>query len=243
MKSNSKNFFSTIAAVSMILPVFAIAAGVYLVTRPQTLESEAAYRRGREPRERIGIRTQRQAKLPRFKRMDSKKKALVKPTAAPTRAVVAEATLVGQLQLEGRPKPPNKQWKTAIAFTARQTSQKYPKYTRLFVTDERGVFTLDKMEPGEYEITVKGVHTLRVKRTVSLKPGTNHVSFDTLLEGDADNNNKIDSNDLQLLSKSFNKRRGQSGYNENADFNQDGKVDILDFSLLAKNWQKTGASQ
>jgi hypothetical protein len=233
-KVDPKGLFSALAAVSMILPVLALVAGVYLVTKPQELRSGAFYQKGSgEPRERIGVRKSPKKVIPKEKIKQTKKSKSEKRKQV--------ATFFGQVQLEGRQeKPPSEQWITKLIITARPIGSKISKYNQLVTTDKQGVFFLGEMTPGDYEFTVKGVHTLRIKERVTVKPGVNGYLFKVLPEGDADNNNVVDKNDFQQVLKAFNKRKGNPAYNENADFNQDGKVDILDFSLLAKNWQKKG---
>jgi hypothetical protein len=230
-KVSLKGLFSALTAVSMILPVFALVAGVYLVTKPQELRSSAFYQKGSgEPRERIGVRKSPKKVISKEKIKQKNRRTLGEKTA----------TFFGQVQLEGRQKPPSDQWVTKLIITARPLGSKFSKYNQLVTTDKQGVFLLKEMTPGDYEFTVKGLHTLRIKERVTVKPGTNGYLFKVLPEGDADNNNVVDKKDFQQVFKAFNKKKGQVGYNENADFNQDGKVDILDFSLLAKNWQKKG---
>ena len=97
------------------------------------------------------------------------------------------------------------------------------------------------MQPGEYDIYVKGLHTLSVKKRVKIRGGLNRISFGVLPEGDANYDDQVDEKDFAVLKKAFDSRRGEKKYNRRADFNQDGKINILDFSLMAKNWGKKGA--
>jgi hypothetical protein len=48
----------------------------------------------------------------------------------------------------------------------------------------------------------------------------------------------VDITDYTLLSASFGKTTGQTGFNQNADFNTDGVVDISDYSILSTNFGK-----
>lgn len=57
-----------------------------------------------------------------------------------------------------------------------------------------------------------------------------------LKPGDANRDGFVDVLDFQLLSNSFGKVPGQTGYNANTNFNGDGSVDILDFQILSNNF-------
>lgn len=54
------------------------------------------------------------------------------------------------------------------------------------------------------------------------------ISLGTFYEGDANNDNKINFDDVFLFRKSLNKCAGDADYNANADFNQDGCVNNQD---------------
>lgn len=60
-----------------------------------------------------------------------------------------------------------------------------------------------------------------------------------VLPGDVDRDCDVDNDDFRLFQASYGKSRGQSGYNTNADFNGDGKVNHEDLLILAKNYGKT----
>jgi len=62
-------------------------------------------------------------------------------------------------------------------------------------------------------------------------------------EGDVDGNNRVDTTDMSLLKSSFRKSTGQTGYDSRADFNRDGRVTLLDFSLLSRGYGKAGPVQ
>lgn len=93
--------------------------------------------------------------------------------------------------------------------------------------------------------------------TVAHGVGLNKVSMDTepvvfvqiefdritptiqLLSGDVDRDCDVDSDDLELFSASYGKFRGEPGYNSNADFDKNGKVNYEDLLTLAKNYGKS----
>jgi len=87
--------------------------------------------------------------------------------------------------------------------------------------------------------------TLSISKQVS---GITNFRFDIIIEaqtsviktipGDANGDNFVNIYDLAILGKSWRKRRGDSGYDERADFDGDGYVYIEDLAILGRNWQK-----
>jgi hypothetical protein len=102
-------------------------------------------------------------------------------------------------------------------------------------TDASGGFALEGLTPGTYDIRVKNAHTLANRPRVTLAPGANVVSFGTLKEGDANDDNCVTFADFEILADAF-----WPGYDPRADFNQDGVVNILDFSMLRENFAVCG---
>ena len=104
-------------------------------------------------------------------------------------------------------------------------------------TNASGGFTLSSLTPGTYDILVKNAHTLsRLRSSVTLNAGTNAVDFGTLLEGDADGNDIVNSNDFSILATAYYPKP----YDARADFNEDDYVQSMDFSLLATNFNQSG---
>ena len=60
------------------------------------------------------------------------------------------------------------------------------------------------------------------------------IWLETLLtfEGDVDRSFKIDEEDLRILASSLRSRRGSFAFNPDADFNDDGVIDVKDLSFL-----------
>jgi hypothetical protein len=89
--------------------------------------------------------------------------------------------------------------------------------------------------PGDYDITVVSPHTLmNVKRDVAVALPEVQIYLGTLLEGDANNDGRINAQDFSLLSASY----LQASINPMADFDQNGVVNALDFALLSANYLK-----
>ncbi len=145
----------------------------------------------------------------------------------------ASATILGDVQLQGRPAPPHPSWATSLTislYAGRNLAYRF----QLF-TDVYGKFALSDIMPGIYRILVKNPHTLAfLAEGVNLVPGVNVLSLGPLLEGDANNDNAIDILDFSLLRMLY----GSS--DPRVDFNQDGIVDTMDFSLFRQNFGRLG---
>lgn len=93
--------------------------------------------------------------------------------------------------------------------------------------------------PGTYDISVVSPHCLvNVKRNAAITAPYTVLDMGTLLEGNANDDNKVSILDFGLLAKTYGKQRGQSGFDDVADFDRNDKISILDFGLLAANYGK-----
>jgi len=93
--------------------------------------------------------------------------------------------------------------------------------------------------PSTYDITVTSPHCLiSVKRNVAISGNTTSVNIEALLEGNANNDEKVNIQDFGILAKSYGKQRGQEGFDDYADFDRNDKINITDFGLLAANYGK-----
>jgi hypothetical protein len=92
---------------------------------------------------------------------------------------------------------------------------------------------------GNYDISVTSPHCLiNVKRNVVIITPLTSLNMGTLLEGNANNDEKVNIQDFGLLAKTYGKQRGQEGFDENADFDRNDLINITDFGLLASNYGK-----
>lgn len=154
------------------------------------------------------------------------------------------ATLQGRVDLQGRPAKPNLAW--SIPLTLEMTLEGTSSPTiYLVTTDERGEFTLENLPTGSYKLRIKGDHTLGNRiESAALTAGVNKIFFGTLFEGDIETSstgNAVQIADFGLLSGSYDKCTGDSGYRANADLNErDDCVTIEDFGLLSPNFNRQG---
>jgi hypothetical protein len=133
-----------------------------------------------------------------------------------------------KVNLQGRPSipPANSRWETELKI---YVDNKAP-YT--IKTDGLGNCILPEPS-GDYSICVKGSHTLANRIGPPLV--VSGVDFGTLLEGDVDDNNKIDLFDYSLIKASKDKCQGDDGYIANADLNADTCVNTDDYNLFKAN--------
>ncbi len=109
------------------------------------------------------------------------------------------------------------------------------------LTNSNGEFMIERIAAGDYVVAVKNSHTLQVAAALTIGQGTlTNTNFGLLREGDANNDNQITTLDLSVLTQQMGTSQGQPGYQETADFNADGFISILDFSLLAGNFNQQG---
>jgi predicted peptidase len=156
--------------------------------------------------------------------------SIVPPTATPTVTATPEfCTLQGSVTLQRPGQPaPDASWSVTLTVTIDGKQH-------VATTDTSGNFTLAGLTPGTHEVRVKNSHTLANRRTVSLVLGTNTVSFGTLKEGDANDDNCVTMADFSILAAAF-----FPSYDAQADFNQDGYVNLRDFIMLRENFALCG---
>jgi len=119
--------------------------------------------------------------------------------------------------------------------------QDYVLSTQTTRADGKAVARIKFIEPGTYDISLSSPHCLAiVKKDVVISAEYTLIDMGTLLEGDASGDNKINIQDFGKLAASYGKSSGQSGFDEDADFDRNGTVNIADFGLLAANYGKSG---
>jgi len=127
-----------------------------------------------------------------------------------------------------------------VTLTLYLPGSEEPAYVFTPTTDISGTFNVSDITPGIYTATVKNFHTLRNRKTITLASGPNAISFGTLLEGDAKDDNCVNITDFSLLRTAFATCEGDVRFDPRTDFNEDGCVNISDFSLLRTNFGLCG---
>jgi hypothetical protein len=115
----------------------------------------------------------------------------------------------------------------------------YPTVT----TDASGYFTVSVagLPNGTYNWRVKGPQFLATGGTVALT-GAPVTSQEMGLQpaGDANNSNRVDVVDFDLLKVSFGRGVGNPGYDPRTDFNGDDRTDSNDFLWIKRNFSFVG---
>jgi uncharacterized repeat protein (TIGR01451 family) len=127
-----------------------------------------------------------------------------------------------RVDLQGRAAKPHNSWITPLSI--------HTKEIQTITTDNRGICRLPTtVSPGNYSFCVKNSHTLANKVGPPIS-NTGTINLGTLLEGDVNDDNKINFDDVNLLRKAQNTCAGQANYNANADLNADGCVNRKDIT-------------
>jgi hypothetical protein len=117
-----------------------------------------------------------------------------------------------------------------------------PAYNLNLTTAKSGSFAIAQavgIAPATYDITVVTPTCLiNLKRGVVVTAPSVEVNMGTLLEGNANDDNKINIQDFGILAATYGKAAGNSGFDARADFDRSGNINIADFGLLAANYGK-----
>jgi hypothetical protein len=106
----------------------------------------------------------------------------------------------------------------------------------VLTADTNGSFILDvtKMQKGTYVLWVKSPLYLALLTPVELNGDESIQVNPSLLVGDANDDNVVNTKDMEIVKDSF------GTDNPNADFNGDKVVNALDSDLLRRNFNKEG---
>ncbi len=143
------------------------------------------------------------------------------------------------LSVPGRPFHEKYPLITSVIFSP--AGSEIPAYEFLLNTND-GYLTMAGIEPGEYDLRIKGSNTLQIFIPGQAIPARSGVlELGPLLMGDVDDNNYITASDFSMLAASYNKCTNLSNINPNADLNADGCISAVDFSMLIGNYMKVGS--
>ncbi len=164
------------------------------------------------------------------------------PMPTPTNTPVAQDTLAGHANWQGRPPQPDPLQQLPVTLTLKSdtTEVSYPSQT----TDGSGNFSVSVggLANGAYSWRVKGPKYLANSGLVTLNgdPITS-VEIGLMRVGDANNDNYITISDFNIMKVTFGKGCGDPGYDDRADFTGDCFVNISDFNLMKRNFGQEGA--
>ncbi|MFC1861189.1 hypothetical protein ACFLYL_02795 [Chloroflexota bacterium] len=105
-------------------------------------------------------------------------------------------------------------------------------------------FYVGELPEGAYNITLYSPHNLvNLKNGVTIAAQGTSIDMGTLLEGDSkdisEDSLAIDITDFTRFALAYESILASGNWNELADFNRSGQVEITDFSLLYANYGKS----
>jgi len=164
------------------------------------------------------------------------------PTVTRTPMPTGPAKIAGRVAYQGRGQPPASSWQAPLIVSAHLPGDPIPAYAFTVTSDENGNFEVPTgILTGTYDVGVRNLHSLRnLRRNVLVSTQTEAQDMGTLLEGDANLDNRVDIFDFAILASAYGTEAGQAGFRAQADFNDDQKIDIFDFALLAGNYGGEG---
>jgi hypothetical protein len=147
------------------------------------------------------------------------------PQTASDATIVVGDCLKCQVLLQGRASRPDDSWITELNIHTDKIES--------IMTNNRGTCVLPaSISLGNSAFCVKNSHTLANKIGPPIQLNMyNRVDLGTLLEGDVNNDNRINLTDTSLLKSALNTCKGNAGYNANADLNADGCVNASDTTV------------
>ncbi len=159
-------------------------------------------------------------------------------------------TLNLNLILEGRPTG-GQTGKVFVGISEGATANGLPKYVLSFTIDLPGSgqfqgLSLAGLNPGQsYRAYIKGPSQLATSSAFVMSPAATNLNGGnpiTLLTGDLNEDNTINSADYSIAKASFGASPNSANWNAIVDFNLDNIVNTLDLGILLKNFTKTGDS-
>lgn len=144
-------------------------------------------------------------------------------------AATTDGQITGKLRLEGREQ-------------AAGTVATIIEYGRNTVVTADGSFTFTDLPVGSYTLVAKAPGYLQAGAVVAITPAAQdvHLNDQILRAGDINGDNLVSLPDLVLLASAYRAARGDVDYDSRADFDANGRVDLVDLSLLAGNYRRQG---
>jgi hypothetical protein len=164
------------------------------------------------------------------------------PHSASAQTIPTQVNLAVTLERPNSPAP-HPSWAVPVRLALYTPGDAgMPLYALDVTLDQSGKWQGDlPIWQGTYDLRLKNLHTLRnVKRGVALSSGVTTIDMGTLLEGDADDDNRVSSADFTLLRLAYFTAEGDPGFDPSTDFDEDDRIRSSDFALLRGNYPKTG---
>lgn len=170
------------------------------------------------------------------------------PSSLPSSGVSFGPTLNLKLILEGR--PANKQAAKVFIGIAAGSPTGSPKYILSFTIDlpDNGSFSglslAGLTENSQYTAYLKGPAQIATSSAFIMSPSVTTLNSSgalTLLTGDLNEDNTVNSADYSIAKGAFGTTPTSSKWNANIDFNKDDLINNLDLGYITKNFGKVGA--
>lgn len=184
--------------------------------------------------------------------LETLKRATQSSSSAKTTSVNIPAlgpTLNFTVAIEGRPKD-KQAAKVFVGISAGKPAPN-PKYLISFTVDlpDIGIYkgiSLAGLDLGStYTAYIKGPSQIASASAFVLSSNEVYLNASqpiTLLSGDLNEDNAINSADYSIFKSAYGARPTAKNWSERADFNMDGVVNSADLSIILKNFGKTGTS-
>lgn len=170
-------------------------------------------------------------------------------SSSPTVTTAFGPTLSLKINFEGRGK--DNQSGTLFVGISEGIISINPKFLLSFTIDlpktgEYSNLSLAGLNPGtKYSALLKGPAQIASASAFIMSPTVSNLGSGeviTLLSGDLNEDNTVNSQDYSIIQKAFGSNSKISNWVENADFNKDGVINSLDLAILNKNFGKIGDS-
>lgn len=169
--------------------------------------------------------------------------------SSPTIATSFGPTLSLKAIFEGRPQ--NNQAGKLFVGIVEGSLTSNPKFLLSFTVDlpasgEYSNLSLAGLSPGKnFTALLKGYSQIATSSAFLMSPSTTNLNEGnalTMLSGDLNDDNTINSADYSIAQRALGSTPSSSNWNENADFNKDGVINIFDMAFITKNFGKIGDS-
>lgn len=108
-------------------------------------------------------------------------------------------------------------------------------------TDASGYFTVTTgLANGSYNWRLKGTINLANAGTLSMSSVSAVTEMGTMRAGDANGSDNVSVVDFNMVKNAFGTGVGGPGYDDRANFNRDGAVNSVDFTLLKGSFSQAG---
>jgi hypothetical protein len=167
------------------------------------------------------------------------------PTTVPTPTMTPDPdktmALTVQVTLQGRGSAPSGRWQTGLELRLLDPANGTTRYSYQATSNDAGEAAFVGVQQGLYDLHLRNGSSLtNMRRNVTLGAGTLDVDMGTLIEGDGNRDEVINSLDFARLAAHYGSSQGEANYDAQEDYNGDGTVNALDFALLAANYGSTG---